>query len=357
MCARTESEREARSAEKICETVQLASALRYPSRTAFRISASAASGVRLSSKSPRIVAGSYAYTIPTSPTTVIGSRVCASIVSLPPCSGKFLSVIEKQVALASGVKFKPVLMRGSMTLPYRVSTQCSVVSTDVHPATTKAAASSANELRIFLPRSEWSGRGDGRPVRAPPPRAPRNGRLAAGSVSDAIAPDEDGLRGTGEAQRRARDPRHVGAERISTNVEPVRLVIVHAIAVVVGQKQYVVTDNVAPAVRIAIPVAIDVGVRDHLVRAIAAQLERDVERPGVTKRATCGVVLVDAGQTARDRDAVSGPTRGERDRREQQRADDKWSAHTTLRVSAPCGRHYGLALVSVSLDALIRWHT
>src|SRR5688572_18589793 len=40
-------------------------------------------------------------------------------------------------------------MRGSMILPYRVSTQCSVVSTDEHPATTRAAASSANELRIF----------------------------------------------------------------------------------------------------------------------------------------------------------------------------------------------------------------
>jgi hypothetical protein len=51
--------------------------------------------------------------------------------------------------LASGVKFNPVLMRGSMILPYRVSTQCSVVSTDEHPATTRAAASSANELRIF----------------------------------------------------------------------------------------------------------------------------------------------------------------------------------------------------------------
>src|SRR5918999_6504771 len=106
--------------------------------------------------------------MPTSPTTVIGSRVCASIVSLPPCSGKFLSVIEKHVALASGVKFSPVPMRGSMTLPYRVSTQCSVVSTDVHPATT-SAASSANELRIssYL---DLNGRGglDGRPASAPP---------------------------------------------------------------------------------------------------------------------------------------------------------------------------------------------
>src|SRR5688500_3287059 len=87
--------------------------------------------------------------MPTSPMTVIGSRVCASMVSLPPDSGKFLSVIEKHVALARGVKIRPVLMRGSMILPYRVSTQCSVVSTDVHPATTSVAASSANELRIF----------------------------------------------------------------------------------------------------------------------------------------------------------------------------------------------------------------
>src|SRR5687768_17836191 len=87
--------------------------------------------------------------MPTSPTTVIGSRVCASIVSFPPASGKFRSVMEKHVALARGVKFRPVLMRGSMILPYRVSTQCSVVSTDVHPATTSVAASSANELRTF----------------------------------------------------------------------------------------------------------------------------------------------------------------------------------------------------------------
>src|SRR5918996_6242629 len=132
--------------------------------------------------------------MPTSPITVIGSRVCASIVSFPPCSGKFLSVIEKHVALASGVKFSPVPMRGSMTLPYRVSTQCSVVSTDVHPATT-IAASSANELRIssYL---DLNGRGglDGRPASAPPMAlAPGMDDWPRGSVSHTLAAHEKRL--------------------------------------------------------------------------------------------------------------------------------------------------------------------
>src|SRR5688500_7728813 len=319
MCARTESESEARSAEKIWETVQLASALRYPSRTALRISASAASGVRLSSNSWRIVAGSYAYTMPTSPTTVMGSRVCASIVSLAPWSGKFLSVIEKHVALARGVKFKPVLMRGSMTLPYRVSTQCSVVSTDVHPQTTRIAASSANELRIFS-YLDLNSRGGWTAVRYALrlSRAPQEGRLAAGSVSDAIASDEDGLRGSGQTKRRVCDPGHVRPEGIAANLQPVGIVFPDAIAVVLGQEHDIVADNIASTVHVAIPIAVDVGVGGHLVPAIAMQLERDVERPRMSKGATGGVVFVDAGKPARNRIAFHGTTRGQRNRCEQQ---------------------------------------
>src|SRR5687767_11648219 len=277
--------------------------------------------------------------MPTSPTTVIGSRVCASIVSFPPASGKFRSVMEKHVALARGVKFSPVLMRGSMILPYRVSTQCSVVSTDVHPATTRVAASSANELRIFS-YLDLNCRGGWAAVR----RALRLSRSPQEwddwprcSVSDTTAPNEDGLRRAGKPQRRVGNPWHVGPQGVAANVETVRIVRVDAIAASLGQVHDTIADNVPPAVGIAIPLPVDVGLGDHLVPAITTELERDVEGPRVPEGTTGGVVLVHSGEAARNGVPFGGAAGacqdGTSERRDQKRDGDRRSAHATLRVS------------------------
>src|SRR5687768_3377294 len=82
----------------------------------------------------------------------------------------------KQVDDVSTVRLSPVAMRGFTTLPYRVSTQCSVESTCVHAANSPTATTSPDLRIVYILGVYGAGR-------APRPAAPLMGARRTGIAS------------------------------------------------------------------------------------------------------------------------------------------------------------------------------